>query len=215
MFLGNGNGTFKTAKLASFSYPVSLAVGDFYNNRIQSLAVLNIVTTPVEGYFVTTAKYLNGTIALGSPYFLSIPDGYFYSLAAGDLNGDFLDDVVLVGTQSGTTYPMAQTTYLFGNGNGTFQGPVNVANYGQYENFPFIRDLNLDSRHDIGANWDDGNLRYGSGGGAFDCSIPMAPSTAARHPPMLSACVFVLLRTGRHWEAALLSREPVTRLTAQ
>jgi hypothetical protein len=187
MFLGNGNGTFQTAKLASFSYPVSLAVGDFYNNRIQSLAVLS--ATPGTGYYVTTAKYLNGAIALGVPYFLNITEGYFYSLAAGDLNGDFLDDVVLVGAQSGTTYPTARTTYLLGNGNGTFQSPVNIANYGQFENLPFIRDLNLDSRHDIGANWDDGNSRYGSGGGAFvllntngtlNCNPPRANALSVR-----------------------------------
>jgi hypothetical protein len=82
------------------------------------------------------------------------------------LNGDFLEDVVLVGLDTSVTFN-ATTTYLLGNGNGSFQAPVNVAAYGQAEYFPFVRDLNLDSRHDIGAVWDNPDSRYGSGGGAF------------------------------------------------
>ena len=40
LYLGNGNGTFKSPVLASLSNVSFLAVGDFYNNRVQSLAAL-------------------------------------------------------------------------------------------------------------------------------------------------------------------------------
>lgn len=166
LFLGNGNGTFQSAKLASFSNPVSLAVGDFYNNRIQSLAVLTYISN--GGYGVTTARYVNGAISVGSPYLVTTGANYYY-LTAGDLNGDFLEDVVLVGQDDGNsnTSSIGVTTYLLGNGNGSFQAPVNLAGYGQTEVYPFVRDLNLDSRHDIGTVWDDPDSRFGSGGGAF------------------------------------------------
>lgn len=166
MFLGNGNGSFQSAKLASFSYPVSLAVGDFYKNRIQSLAVLTYISN--GGYGVTTARYVNSAISVGSPNLVSTGANYYY-LTAGDLNGDFLEDVVLVGQDDGNsnTSSIGVTTYLPGNGNGSFQAPVNLAGYGQTEVYPFVRDLNLDSRHDIGTVWDDPDSRFGSGGGAF------------------------------------------------
>jgi len=69
-------------------------------------------------------------------------------LAAGDLNGDFKDHVVVVG---GVT--TAFTEYMLGNGDGTFDGPKSAPAYGTSETSPFIRDLNLDSRHDIGTDW--------------------------------------------------------------
>src|SRR5215469_5485569 len=43
--------------------------------------------------------------------------------------------------------------YLLGTGVGTFQAAVSVPTAGLLENTPFVRDLNLDSRHDIGAAW--------------------------------------------------------------
>jgi hypothetical protein len=86
-----------------------------------------------------------------------------FGIAVGDVNGDFKDDIALTGGQKfgsgGLSY------YMLGNGDGTFQPPVSIGGYGEGENFPFVRDLNLDSRHDIGTAWSDGYIV--SGGGAF------------------------------------------------
>jgi len=165
MFPGNGNGTFQTPKLASFTNPVSLAVGDFYNNRIQSLVVLNYVyNDPKSTFYVTTVRYSNGALLLGTPELVT-ENGDYVAVIAGDLNGDFLDDIAVVG--AGPTVPNPAAAYILGKGNGTFQAPVDVAATGQAEFSPFIRDLNLDSRHDLGVAWDDGDSRYGTGGGAF------------------------------------------------
>jgi hypothetical protein len=53
--------------------------------------------------------------------------------------------------------------YLLGNGNGTFQTAVNLNSYGEGFATPFIRDISLDSRHDIVAAWGDGYMVYGGG----------------------------------------------------
>src|ERR1700688_2008479 len=170
VFLGQGNGTFK--KSATLPYGGGQvvagdfnAVGDFYNNRIQSLVVLNYVyNDPKSTFYVTTVRYSNGALLLGTPELVT-ENGDYVAVIAGDLNGDFLDDIAVVG--AGPTVPNPAAAYILGKGNGTFQAPVDVAATGQAEFSPFIRDLNLDSRHDLGVAWDDGDSRYGTGGGAF------------------------------------------------
>lgn len=162
LYLGNGNGTFQSPLLASQNDPVSLAVGDFYNDRIQSLAVLTAVYNNGNfTYYVATARYLKGALVVSSPQ-LASTNQFYSGIAAGDLNGDFLDDIVLVG---GNVRSFPLTGYMLGKGNGTFDSYVSEAAYGVGESYPFIRDLNLDSRHDIGVSWDASYA--GAGGGAF------------------------------------------------
>jgi hypothetical protein len=165
MALGNGNGTFENPILVSQPNATSLAVGDFYNDRIQSLALLSFDSS---NYYVSTARYSNGTVQVSTPQLVNSPNtpGPYNYIVAGDLNSDFLDDVVLTG--GGFTCDkcvQAYTSYMLGKGNGTFQSAVKAPAYGQYGDFPFIRDLNHDSRHDIGIAWDAPYEEQG--GGAF------------------------------------------------
>jgi FG-GAP-like repeat len=188
VFLGKGNGSFQNALVATISNVVALAVGDFYNNRIQSLAALSWVfnggNPPTD--FVSTVRYSNGALTVGSPQFV-ISGWYLDGIGAGDLNGDFLDDVVLVGGNGmcrGTCNytPGPISLYMLGNGNGTFQSAVNAPNYGdQGERLPFVRDFNLDSRHDIGITWDEPEEEEGGGAlvlinnnAATNCAPPKA-----------------------------------------
>jgi hypothetical protein len=180
MYLGNGNGTFQSPILANQNVALSLAVGDFYNNRIQSLAVLS--TVPNNGnfnYYISTVRYVNGALAVTTPA-LASTDQFYSGIAAGDLNGDFIDDVVMVGGDV-RSYPL--TGYLLGKGDGTFQPYASAPAYGEGENFPFIRDLNLDSRHDIGTSWDSSYA--GNGGGAFTLLNTSATKNCA--PPKANA----------------------------
>jgi FG-GAP-like repeat len=162
MFLGNGNGTFKSPKLASFAYTGSLTVGDFYNDRIQSLAIL--FQSGDSNNYVTTARYSSGELQVGTSQLIDVSGNYSY-ITSGDLNGDFLDDIAIVG--SGSAVPNPAAAYMLGEGNGSFQSTVNISATGQSEIASFIRDLNLDSRHDLGAAWTDSDSRYGTGGGVF------------------------------------------------
>lgn len=184
MYLGNGNGTFQSPHLASENNPVSLAVGDFYNNRIQSLAILTGFPNSSGNftYYVSTARYRNGGISVSSPQLINT--NYFYSgLAPGDLNGDFKDDIVVVGGQKFGGGALAD--YMLGNGNGTFQSAVAMPTYGQDEQTPFLPDLNLDSRHDVGAAWTNGYIV--TGGGAYIWLNPNAATNCTPPKPNMQS----------------------------
>ena len=153
MFLGNGNGTFKGPLLASLSNLSFLAVGDFFNDRIQSLAALVTIYDGSGDYEndLYTLRYGDGKLAVGDKYVISVQTGDpYFEIAAGDIDGDFKDDLFLVG---GNFQGGAVSAYMLGNGNGTFQAPVPAPHYMDLQYYPFIRDLNLDSRHDVGIAW--------------------------------------------------------------
>jgi hypothetical protein len=165
VFLGNGHGTLATPVLATVSYVTGLAVGDFYNDRIQSLAALSSVG-PIDGNdttYLVTLRYLNGQLEVGPQNQVTGPvaEGPTF-ITGGDLNGDFIDDVFITG---GGYYENALTQYMLGNGDGTFQAPQNTPydTQGNAFRLPIIRDLNLNSRHDVSIAW--GNVEDDNGGG--------------------------------------------------
>jgi hypothetical protein len=70
--------------------------------------------------------------------------------------------------------------YRLGAGKGTFAAEKSLPGYGEELQYPFVRDLVLNSRHDIGVDWSDYDS---SSGGAFvllntnaptDCDPPPA-----------------------------------------
>jgi hypothetical protein len=150
IYLGNGNGTFGAPVLSTLTNVSSLAVGDFYNNRIQTLAALNSTT---GGFYTHSLRYSNRVLYVENQQLVGDPTaGGPFAIAGGDLNGDFLFDIFLTGgSQNATGY----TAYMIGNGNGTFQSPQTAPNSGAGIAYvsPFIRDLNRDSRHDVGTAW--------------------------------------------------------------
>jgi hypothetical protein len=79
------------------------------------------------------------------------------NLVAGDVNGDFKDDLVVAGNYCNTQAYLDKsfTYYMLGTGEGTFDSPVTTPSYGNVEQSPFIRDLILNSRHDIGIDWEN------------------------------------------------------------
>lgn len=166
IYLGDGTGAFQSPILTSIDTPFSLTVGDFYNDRIQSLALLTGVYNPDQTnftYYASTARYKDGAVRTSSPQLVSQPNGgtFWQRIAGGDLNGDFKDDIVLVASQKFGAG--ALTDYMLGTGDGGFESPGNSSAYGEAEDFPFIRDLNLASRHDIGAAWTNGYMVTGGG----------------------------------------------------
>jgi hypothetical protein len=152
MFLGNGNGTFAAPIIATITWVSSLAVGDFYNNRIQSLVALGGAGGSGDAY-IYSLRYSKGLLYVENQNLIgTFSAGGPYNVTAGDLNGDFKFDIFLSG---GNQNSSAFSAYMLGNGNGTFQTlqypPNNSAGINAL--FPFIRDLNSDSRHDVGLAW--------------------------------------------------------------
>lgn len=150
LFLGNGDGTLAAPVFTPMPCcnVLDFAVGDLYNNRVQSAAVALLNFKTNYGY-IYPMRYSNGAMVLGSPIPLgNLTTRLALSIAAGDLNGDFISDL-FVAVQN-----PASSLYLLGNGNGTFQKPTRTATNGSYGfEQPLIRDLNLDSRHDIAMPW--------------------------------------------------------------
>lgn len=164
LFLGKGNGTFPKLTLAPLSDVDSLAVGDFYDNRIQSLAA--VVTVPLgaemNDNYVYSLRYSKGQLYVENQnLFQRGGANGNWAIAAGDLNGDFKFDTYLSG---GFMMTGGFSSYMLGNGNGTFRPMKNAAGpIGTNTLTPFIRDLNLDSRHDVGAAWNSDYDYFGGG----------------------------------------------------
>jgi len=181
VFLGNGNGTLAAPVLAPVNYVSGLAVGDFYNNRIQTLAALSSVGQPDSNdtTYLVALQYSNGQLEVGPQNQVTgaVAEGPTF-LAGGDLNGDFIFDVFITG---GGYNESPLTQYMLGNGDGTFQAPQNTPydKKGNAFEFPVIRDLNLDSRHDVSMAW----LNEVDDNGGGDVLINANATTNCDPPP--------------------------------
>jgi FG-GAP-like repeat len=154
VYLGEGDGQFQSPITVSQEHPQTLAVGDFYDDRIQSIAVENVVNGKSgQNVYIDTVRYSDGQLLSTKPQYIAEAGGLIgFSLEHGDLNGDFKDDLVLSGSYSTahSSKGIPLNGYLLGTGNGTFDSMVTLPARGNFDGLGFVRDLNLDSRHDIG-----------------------------------------------------------------
>jgi hypothetical protein len=120
VLLGNGDGTFQPAIIYNTSKPTSFAIGDFNGNGIPDL----IIASSWSGTVSIALGNGDGTFNGSSIY--TYPSGEEpEGIAVADFNGDGKEDfAVAVPTSSGLA------SVFLGNGNGTFQAPLNSnANY--------------------------------------------------------------------------------------
>lgn len=125
LLLGNGDGTFAAATQA-ISVPsniTDLVVADFNGDHILDFA-FSAVGDPSDPSITNGVEVVlgNGDGTFGAPTSYHTTDlGVPSQILAGDLNGDgFVDLVVANGDYPGTV------SILAGNGDGTFQTPVNL-----------------------------------------------------------------------------------------
>ncbi len=122
--------------------PIGIGTGDFDGDGREDLVILNYDGT------IQIARVLDGIITATPP----VNGGYYQSagLAVADFNGDQKLDVAIV------SYSVV--TILFGNGDGTFQAPVNVP-ISSGQRFIVAGDLNGDGAQDLAFfNFDPSNL---------------------------------------------------------
>jgi len=132
IFLGNGDGTFKTPTSYTAIEPYAVAVGDFNGDGNLDVAVAQAGNDSI-GVFLGNG---NGTL---QPEFNYAVSGGFHAetIAIGDLNGDGKLDIV-----SASQF----INIFFGNGDGTFQTPV-VLSAGASQ--VAVADVNNDGQPDI------------------------------------------------------------------
>jgi hypothetical protein len=162
LYLGNGNGTFRNAILANLPAVGSIAVGDFYNNRVQSLVALggNFIGGGNFETHLDTLRFSNGQLLVENHRVLQPETGIPYQkVVGGDVSGNFKDDIFLA-----TFNVHGQLAdYALGNGDGTFSSIHRAPSQQEGLAFPLIRDLDGDSRHDVILSWTD---IFGDSGGA-------------------------------------------------
>jgi hypothetical protein len=116
VLLNRSNGTFAPLPIqATGDYNEGIATGDFRGNGIQDL----VMTTEL---FDTVSVFLgNGDGTFGAPHTFPAGSGGPLDVIVGDFNGDGHLDL-LVTEASGSTF----ADLLMGNGDGTFQAPIQV-----------------------------------------------------------------------------------------
>jgi uncharacterized protein (TIGR03437 family) len=144
-FLGNGDGTFSLTTRVPISvwnsegYPGSMALADFNQDGKLDLA-LTIGANSVNGGFAVLPGNGDGTFR--TPVVTSLPTNY---LAAADVNGDGIPDMVTISQVNNVT-PQG-LYYLIGNGDGSFQQQISL-NLPTYQSL-VVADFNRDGRPDV------------------------------------------------------------------
>ena len=141
LFLGNGNGTVQSALVTSIAGSVE-AIADFNGDGIP-----DVVANSYQTHTFETTIFIgkgDGTFSAPLVAFTGVvPDGLLQVLT-GDFNGDGKIDLLF--SVGADIYP--PTAYVvFGNGDGTFQSPITLANVLGFGNA--IGDFNGDGIPDV------------------------------------------------------------------
>ena len=163
IFLGNGDGTFRTPPvITTFDTDLyEFAIGDFNNDGKLDLVVTDAVFATAQ--FQILLGNGNGTFQVGAAY------PYFGHLGTGYLNRDRNLDLVISG---------GGLDVFLGNGDGTFQGPTV---YSSLLNWLAVADFNGDGIADVVATEANTGRQvvifYGNGDGTFQSPKTFATSS--------------------------------------
>jgi hypothetical protein len=165
--------------------PQSVAVGDFNGDGILDVAVANpsMVQPPVgPGNVSILLGRGDGTFQPAVNY---PADQNPYFVAVGDFNHDGKLDLAVVNQGFNSTAQAYFLSILLGNGDGTFQSPVNYSLPPGAENAVAVADLNGDGKPDLavitdGSTDDTVSIFLGNGDGSFQSPVAYSyPSAGA------------------------------------
>ncbi len=161
---GNGDGTFGagTGSFLGLTPWAVLTVGDF--NHDGTLDIAAAVGTALT-LFLNDGKANFTAVVNGSE-----PWNFAPAIAAGDLNGDGVLDVVVT-SQAATNPPHGAITILLGKGDGTFQALPTITTSAVAQN-AIIADLNGDGHADLVVGSSPPVFFPGRGDGTFASGLP-------------------------------------------
>jgi len=173
VLLGGGDGTFQSGfTYATGSAPVGITIADFNGDGIPDLAVANSgsgnVSILLGGTGGTFSQAINYTLG-GSPF----------AVVAGDFNGDGIADLVVAG--------FGLLSVMIGNGDGTFQAPLNYSGSASHFRSIATADFNGDGIPDLvltnlygattSVSGTSVSVLIGNGDGTFQASVNYATGT--------------------------------------
>ena len=194
VLLGNGDGTFQPPTIYNLTdiggdyASSSLAVGDFNHDGKPDIAVAISIPGFYEeripsGYILVFLGNGDGTLQPPTTISLTYPA---LSLVQADVNGDGIQDLVLLQADFyywlvNFYYVSAEVSVLLGNGDGTFQAPLNTSVPAEAIALA-VSDLNGDGKPDVAmANQQSFSVLLGKGDGTFQTPVttPIAANALA------------------------------------
>ena len=159
-----GNGYFEAALVTHSSAATGIVSGDFNRDGKKDVAVVNTPSckAPCSGSVSVFPGSGSTWFNPGKTYPIAMHGA---AIAAGDLNGDGILDLVVVNAIPGDS---ADTSVLLGKSDGTFQ-PAHNYKLGSLSNDVVLADMNHDGKLDLIT---DGGVALGKGDGTFSARIP-------------------------------------------
>jgi predicted Zn-dependent protease with MMP-like domain/predicted nucleotidyltransferase len=180
IFLGFGNGTFSTQitySTGNNSEPISIAVGDFNNDRQLDIVVVNNYYNNI-GIF---HGYGNGTFS-SQTNFSTGTNSNTQSVAVADFNNDNRLDIVVA---NGWAYNIG---IFYGYGDGTFSDIITYSTGSDsYPALVVVGDFNNDGRLDVAvANYGTDNIGvfFGNGNGNFSSQTNFSTGSGSKPYPL-------------------------------
>jgi hypothetical protein len=179
VFSGDGKGNFTlhatSPAIGGFG---ELSVGSFnHDSRLDAaVRVCTTVNCSGENKLYTYVNDGAGHFALASMTTVGSKLGV---PATGDLNGDTVQDVAMANQDSNNASTAHQVPYALNTGNAHFSTPVSIATVAGQGNL-FIRDMNLDGRHDIVMTASPGTIIFSNKNAPVICAPPGSATLNAK-----------------------------------